>query len=273
MTTYYDLLGVAASASADEIKLAFRREIAKYHPDKVQHLGREFQDIAAVRSAELTQAYKTLMDAGARADYDAGLAPGAGTPFAPPPPPAPEPMTSPPSPAARAPEPEPERPPASARSQAFARDRAGVSDLVRKAAVVRFRQAVDAEFGHCDDAPVQGFEVACSPPKGRFFGKTPPRLLARFVAHVDAAAVGEASALASRVRRDDQREICVFVMGPSVASVAELAHAVAEERRRPAPGGVKVVLVPINTRSWLAHITNDAPPAAKSIVTRLKSGS
>ena len=62
MKSHYELLGVAASASADEIKLAFRHEIAKYHPDKVHHLGREFQEIAAVRSAELTQAYKTLMD-------------------------------------------------------------------------------------------------------------------------------------------------------------------------------------------------------------------
>ena len=45
--THYELLGVAADAPAEEIKHAFRREIAKYHPDKVQHLGQEFQDIAA----------------------------------------------------------------------------------------------------------------------------------------------------------------------------------------------------------------------------------
>ena len=63
MTTYYELLEVAPDAPADEIKRAFRREIAKYHPDKVQHLGKEFQDIAASKAAELTQAYKTLSDA------------------------------------------------------------------------------------------------------------------------------------------------------------------------------------------------------------------
>ena len=33
-----------------------RREIARYHPDKVQHLGPEFQEIAATRAAELTEA-------------------------------------------------------------------------------------------------------------------------------------------------------------------------------------------------------------------------
>ena len=36
----------ARDAPADEIKKAFRREIARYHPDKVQHLGQEFQEMA-----------------------------------------------------------------------------------------------------------------------------------------------------------------------------------------------------------------------------------
>src|SRR5438128_10969238 len=65
------MLDVPASASVDEIKRAFRREIAKYHPDKVQHLGKEFQEIAAIKAAELTQAYKTLTDESLRAEYDA----------------------------------------------------------------------------------------------------------------------------------------------------------------------------------------------------------
>src|SRR3954471_15919999 len=65
------MLEVAPDASGDEIKRAFRREIAKYHPDKVQHLGKEFQEIAASKAAELTRAYKTLTDPAARAEYDA----------------------------------------------------------------------------------------------------------------------------------------------------------------------------------------------------------
>ena len=70
------MLGVAPTASADEIKRAFRREIARYHPDKVQHLGHEFQGIAADKAAGLTQAYTTLSDASARVDYDAQLKTG-----------------------------------------------------------------------------------------------------------------------------------------------------------------------------------------------------
>ena len=68
--TYYELLDLPGTATLDDIKRNFRREIAKYHPDKVQHLGKEFQDIAAVKAAELTQAYKTLSDDMLRAEYD-----------------------------------------------------------------------------------------------------------------------------------------------------------------------------------------------------------
>ena len=74
MKTYYEILGVDRAAPTDEIKRAFRREIARYHPDKVQHLGPEFQEIAATRAAELTEAYRILMDEAGRRRYDEQLA-------------------------------------------------------------------------------------------------------------------------------------------------------------------------------------------------------
>jgi len=264
-TSFYELLGVAPGAPADEIKRAFRREIAKYHPDKVQHLGKEFQEIAAVRSAELTRAYKTLTDDSARADYDEGLGDTAAqarpSPATPPadtgssPPRRPEPVVASPAP----------RP-----AYGSSGDRAGASDLVRKAAVVRFRQAVNEEFGRCEEAPVVGFEISCAPPKGAFWSKVPPRILARFVPQVDAAAVSETWTLASRAQRDGQREICVFVMGPAVSPVAQLARAVADEMRKQTTA-VKVSIVPVNTRTWSADIPKDAPPVVKSLAARLKS--
>ena len=70
MQNFYRLLSVQPSATPEEIKRAFRNEIARYHPDKVQHLGKEFQDMAASRAAALTEAYRTLMNAELRADYD-----------------------------------------------------------------------------------------------------------------------------------------------------------------------------------------------------------
>src|SRR5687768_18611400 len=134
------MLDVAPTASMDEIKRAFRREIAKYHPDKVQHLGKEFQEIAAIKAAELTQAYKSLTDETLRAEYDALLESGGEpttgyhTPAAPP---APSPEAPPrpaqaPRPAERAPSPEPDP---SGRTSVFSQDRAGASDIVKKATV------------------------------------------------------------------------------------------------------------------------------------------
>src|SRR5688572_9056598 len=134
------MLDVVPTASADEIKRAFRREIAKYHPDKVQHLGQEFQEIAAIKAAELTQAYKTLTDEMLRAEYDAQLSEGfvTPTPYAPtaPSPSAPadaqpRPQTARPA-AERVPEPEPSP---SGNGSIFQQDRAGASDLVRRATV------------------------------------------------------------------------------------------------------------------------------------------
>src|SRR5215212_6606427 len=93
------MLDVAPEASVDEIKRAFRREIAKYHPDKVQHLGKEFQEIAAIKAAELTQSYKTLTDETLRAEYDAQLESGEPTAAYYTPAPAPPSAEAPPRPA------------------------------------------------------------------------------------------------------------------------------------------------------------------------------
>ena len=255
MASYYDILDVVPTAPAEEIKRAFRREIAKYHPDKVQHLGREFQEIAATKAAELTQAYKILSDESLRADYDAQLKrqptrSDASPPSSPPPPPdlepAPRPGTS---------------------------HRVGTSDVMRKAAVQRFRHAVSQEFGQCDETPIPGFDLMCAPAKSGFLSRiVPPRLLARVVEEVDAVAVQESWALAMRLRKEDQRDACLFIMGPSVAPPGELGRAINEQRRKPMPPGLKLVVVPVNTRTWSAHIPTDAPPQVRTLLTRLASG-
>ena len=87
MKDYYRLLEISPTAPQDEVKRAFRQQIARYHPDKVQHLGREFQAIAAERATDLTEAYRILSDEGRRAEYDrtyaadgAAPTPAAGSP-------------------------------------------------------------------------------------------------------------------------------------------------------------------------------------------------
>ncbi|OEU49138.1 MAG: molecular chaperone DnaJ [Desulfobulbaceae bacterium S3730MH12] len=55
---YYATLGLNKSASMEEIKKAYRKLSMKYHPDKVRHLGEEFQKIAEEKMKEINGAYE-----------------------------------------------------------------------------------------------------------------------------------------------------------------------------------------------------------------------
>ena len=265
---FYDLLDVAADAPADEIKRAFRREIAKYHPDKVQHLGKEFQEIAANKAAELTRAYKTLTDPAARAEYDADREAGESTPPRSSSPPPPHPATPPPpsEPAARS----ADAPPPQSGASVFQQDRMGANDLVQRATVMRFRTALTGEFSSWEEFPLPGFQVTCTPKAAFWSLKLAPRVLGRFVPQVDGPALTETWTMASKIPKDSQRELCIiFLMGPAIAPAGELAAAVKESFRRPT--STKLLMVPVNTRTWTAHVPTDAPPLVKSLLARLKS--
>lgn len=56
----YQLLGVAKADDASTIKKAYRDLVAKYHPDRVQHLGEEFKVLAASRTTAINKAYETI---------------------------------------------------------------------------------------------------------------------------------------------------------------------------------------------------------------------
>ncbi len=56
----HTLLDVSPTASPEEIKTAYKRAIARYHPDKVAHLGKEFQELAHKKLLAIQQAYETL---------------------------------------------------------------------------------------------------------------------------------------------------------------------------------------------------------------------
>lgn len=56
----FKILGVESGASPDEIKVAYRRAVAKYHPDKVTHLGKEFQEMAHRKLVAIQRAYEAL---------------------------------------------------------------------------------------------------------------------------------------------------------------------------------------------------------------------
>lgn len=264
--SFYALLGVEASATAEDIKKAFRQEIARYHPDKVQHLGTEFQELAAARAAQLTEAYRILMNAELRAAYDAQLAAAGETPAAAPPAQT-SPTYSPPVNRSSR-----EAAPATAPSQ-FVHERERRDAFIRRASLDRFRKTLDLEFGTYECPPVRGFELACISKPRLFPRRASLRLLARFVESLDGSAIAETIALAVRtgsVWTSD--ELCVFLLGAIVASPRELAEAIAEHRKKP-PRGVsgRITVVPIDVREWNALIPQDAPPIARALATRLKS--
>lgn len=64
-TDYYELLGAARDASADELKKAYRKLAVKYHPDK-----NPGDAAAEAKFKEISEAYDVLKDTDKRAAYD-----------------------------------------------------------------------------------------------------------------------------------------------------------------------------------------------------------
>jgi curved DNA-binding protein len=80
---YYEILGVPRTASAEEIKQAYRRLARTHHPDLQPTAERSR---AAERFKEINEAYEVLGDADKRARYDAiGAGYRSGADFTPPP--------------------------------------------------------------------------------------------------------------------------------------------------------------------------------------------
>lgn len=59
-TSVYRVLEIDPSASGDDIKRAYRRMANKYHPDKVSHLGEEFQQMAEEKFKSINVAYQQI---------------------------------------------------------------------------------------------------------------------------------------------------------------------------------------------------------------------
>ncbi|KAI7827780.1 DnaJ domain-containing protein, partial [Kickxella alabastrina] len=65
-TKYYELLGISTTATADEVKKAYRRLSLKWHPDKNPTRREE----ASEQFKLLAQAYSVLSDSELRMQYD-----------------------------------------------------------------------------------------------------------------------------------------------------------------------------------------------------------
>jgi hypothetical protein len=258
--TFYNLLSLDPSASADEIKKAFRAEIARYHPDKVQHLGKEFQEMAATRAAQLTEAYRTLMNPELRQEYDRSY--GGGKP-------APAAASSPPVAG-------PSQPAEPSSSQAgdpavnpaprFAKEHATRDEVVKKATLGRVRQVVAREHGQVPELTIKGFDFHCSIKSKKLFGRgDEQRLAVRVVPVVNGAAIQETWALAQKAGG----KMCVLLMGSGMSAAGELAEAINDMRRK-SRGDAGISVIPIDLRDWSAHIPESAPPICKNILLRLR---
>ena len=56
----WQVLQLEPGASPDEIHAAYKAQLLKYHPDRVSHLGDEFQQLAHRKTLAIRQAYTIL---------------------------------------------------------------------------------------------------------------------------------------------------------------------------------------------------------------------
>lgn len=265
MRNYYELLAIDAAASMDDVKKAFRREIAKYHPDKVQHLGEEFQAMASALAADLTEAYRILMDPELRAKYDEDLRLGSGPREQPPL----QWATTPPPHRAQSTRPPPPSPASEDRPAAPSPASAAGSEFVKRAAMAKLREAVAAVLGG-NESPAAGFDAmfVAKPKKGLFRkGDEGVRLLVRFVPQVDPGAIADVWPRA--LRAPGEGLPCVLLLGPALAPAAELAASVTEQRRR-SRSSTGPVLVPVDVRDWEALFPPETPSSVRAVIQRLR---
>jgi hypothetical protein len=262
LKTHYDLLGLQPSASADDVKRAFRREIARYHPDKVQHLGTEFQEIAATRAAALTEAYRVLMDAELRERYDDLLSEGIVPPPAGPAAPPPRPVAEPAVPAAGPAPPQADR--------RVPKDQASTIGFVRRAVTAKLKDAVEGMGGTVISAPFFDSVVQIKGRKGLFRkAETAVKLAVRIVPRVDAASVNDAWTPALRLGAVDET-LCLMLLGSGLDPARDLSVAVSDMRRKTRKTGP--IVIPVDVRDWEALFPPETPASVRALLERLRQG-
>ncbi|MGH9383226.1 MAG: J domain-containing protein [Vicinamibacterales bacterium] len=243
--THYELMSIDPSADDAGIKTAFREQIARYHPDKVVHLGQEFQELAAERTAELTAAYTTLIDPALRRQYDESLRVRQVV-----------------------------RHDSGADPARFSAERAGGDGIVQRALIGRVRNAVIDLYGAVDSPRVRGFDLTLVPTTSPPLMRSPfPRVFVKLRDVADAAQVREACAEAARAGLHvPGSPINVLLFGKRLSDEPQILMAcdnVRNQRRAGVPE--KTFAVVIDAADWRALFASSAPPALRRFIDRLRT--
>jgi hypothetical protein len=57
----YEVLEVERDQGLEEIRRQYKEKLLQYHPDRVLHLGREFQEMAERKTKEITEAFRKIL--------------------------------------------------------------------------------------------------------------------------------------------------------------------------------------------------------------------
>jgi len=57
----YEVLGVDRGEDFEAIRSRYKEKLLQYHPDRVQHLGKEFEEMAERKTKEITEAYQQIL--------------------------------------------------------------------------------------------------------------------------------------------------------------------------------------------------------------------
>jgi hypothetical protein len=252
MTAAEALLGIALPASAEEVKRAYRRQISRYHPDKVQHLGEEFQVMAAEKSAQLTHIYRQLLESSgsdeiieaASAVADAGTPSAGATPTA----------------GASA------GPRQVNRASTWQAVAVGCPSLILGAAVDRVTQSVRWTLPRAEEIPVAGFTLACRTRtdwRGFFKRRPSEAVLLRAPSDPGPAPLQRIRDLLPGV----EGAIVMFdlVLNPLAAGQQEPIGRTPPARREP-----DVFSVTVDAMTWKARVPPHAPEIAHLILERLR---
>ena len=57
----YEILGTTPGENLEAIRRRYKEKLLQYHPDRVQHLGVEFQEMAERKTKQITEAYQRIL--------------------------------------------------------------------------------------------------------------------------------------------------------------------------------------------------------------------